>query len=397
MSGRFAHRGLRRRDLLRAAAGTAAAAATASVLHQEAAGAVAPGQIRTIVGFASLSAWPLTGIPGPALTAGLGTYVALASRGPGTIVVATTQTSARPGQEMSLITVWTELAGTLSLLGGTGPRGFISERSCPLTATGPALDFHFVFPAAIATEPSGALLVACIRRPCNGAVIRIKATGMVELIAGGGPVPTSAGSQAIGAHLSDPSGLAVDPQGNIYIAEQGAGRIRSLSPSGALTTVAGGSGTNQVRDGSNPTTGRLLAPAGLAVDQSGALYISESDGARVRRLTRSGAIETIAGTGKAGRAGDRGPAKSAELNGPQGIAIGANRVIYVADQGNHRIRAVAPNGTISTIAGTGQAGYGGDGAAAALASLKAPTALTLAGASLYFADTGNRVVREIGI
>lgn len=397
MSGRFPTRKLRRRAFLRAAAGTAAAAATASILHEDAAGALAVGHIRTIAGFASLLAWPLTGIPGPALTAGLGTYVALASRGPGALVVATTQTSARPGQEMSIIAAWTELTGALALLGGTGARGFVGGRSCLLTATGPAMDFHFVYPAAIATEPSGAILVACIRRPCNGALIRIQPTGMVELIAGGGPVPASAGSQAIGAQLIDPSALAVDRQGNIYIAEQGAGRIRKLSASGVFTTVAGGSGRDQVRDGSNPTTGRLLAPAGLALDQSGALYISESGGARVRKVTPSGAIETIAGTGKSGRAGDRGPAQSAELNGPHGLAIGADRVVYIADQANHRIRAVAPNGTISTIAGSGQVGYGGDGSAATLAVLKGPTALALAGSSLYFADQGNRVIREIGI
>ena len=397
MSGRPFTKTIRRRDFIRVAAGTAAAAATSSVLGREAAGALGPGQIRTIAGLASLSAWPLTGIPGPALRAGLGSSITLAARTPGSLLVGTTQSSARPGQEMSLIAQWTDAAGSLLPVGGTGTRGFVSERICIVTATGHALDFHFVGVAAIAIEPGGALLVASVRRPCNGALLRIRPTGTVELIAGGGPAPASVGTRALGAQLSDPSALAVDSQGSIYIAELVGGRVRKLSPSGALTTVAGGSGRDQVRDGPNPTKGSLLAPAGLALDKGGGLYISEARGARVRRLNQSGTIETIAGTGRAGWAGDGGPALRAQLDGPRGLVVGANGVVYVADHANHRIRAVTPDGVITTIAGTGQVGYGGDGSAAKAAALNGPTAVALAGGSLYVADEGNRVVREIGL
>lgn len=397
MSERFERKALGRRALIRAAAGTAAAAATSNLMRREASAAAQTGQIRTIAGVASLSAWPFTGIPGPALKAGLGPYIALAARLSGTLLVATTQTGARPGHELSLIAVWTGTTGSLTPLAGTGTRGWVTERACTVSAAGPALDFHFVFPAAIATEPSGAILVACVRRPCNGALIRILPTGAVELVVGGGPVPASAGSTAVGAQLADPSAVAVDGNNNIYVAELGAGRVRKIASSGALTTIAGGSGSDPVKDGSTPTSGRLLAPAGLAVDSNGTLYISESRGARVRRLTSTGVIDTIAGTGNPGGVGDGGPAKAAELRGPHGLAIGASGVVYIADQGNHRIRAVAPDGTISTIAGSGQVGYSGDAAAARAAALNAPTSLALSGTSLYIADEGNRVVREVGV
>jgi hypothetical protein len=107
--------------------------------------------------------------------------------------------------------------------------------------------------------------------------------------------------------------------------------------------------------------------------------------------------ETIAGTGTAGSTGDGGQARSAQLNSPCGLAIGSSGVVYIADQANRRIRAVASDGTISTVAGSGQVGYAGDGSAARAAALNAPTAIALAGASLYFADEGNRVVREVGV
>ena len=209
-------------------------------------------------------------------------------------------------------------------------------------------------------------------------------------------VPVSHGIPAGLAALLQPLGLAFDAAGNLYIAEASGHRIRRLDPNGELTLVAG---TLQGFSGdSAPAVAASLdAPHGLALDPSGNLYIADTHNHRIRRLDAATAtLATVAGTGVEGFAGDNGPAKSARLAGPTALALGSGG-LYIADTRNHRIRRLdLTSGNITTIAGTGTQGFTGDGAAASLADLNAPSGLALdAVGGLYIADTGNHRVRFV--
>lgn len=205
------------------------------------------------------------------------------------------------------------------------------------------------------------------------------------------------GGPAAQASLNDPTGVAVDIQGNVYVADFANHRIRRIGKDGVITTVAGMGTPGFSGDGGPATLSHLSFPTGVAVDAKGVLYIADTDNNRIRRVGPSGIITTIAGVGHFGFLGDGGVATQASLNFPTGVAVDAAGIVYIADTGNHRIRRVGPNGIITTLAGIGIPGFSGDGGPATQASLNYPygVAVDVKG-NVYIADTGSNCVRCVG-
>jgi hypothetical protein len=193
----------------------------------------------------------------------------------------------------------------------------------------------------------------------------------------------------------DLNGMVIDADGNLYLALRDTSTVKKLTPDGELTTVAGGNGEGFSGDGGPATKARLDFPHGLAVDAAGRLLIADSGNERIRRVEGNGTIITVAGTGESGADGDNGPAAEAELDSPVDVATGPGGEIYVAEADGNRVRRIDGGGRITTIAGTGVAGFAGDGGLATQAELDLPLALAVHGEDLYVADADNGRIRRI--
>ena len=213
---------------------------------------------------------------------------------------------------------------------------------------GPAAEARLSFPRGVAVDAAGNLYIADFE---NHRVRRVDPSGTITTFAGGGDA-LGDGGPAVQARLGLPDGLAVDAAGNLYIADIVA-RIRRVDPSGTISTIAGTGERGFAGDGGPASEARLNHPAGVAVDDAGNLYIVDKQNLRIRRVDSSGRITTVAGSGEEGFAGDGGPAVEAKLNYPAGVAVDAAGNLYIADFQNNRIRKVDPSGIITTIAGTG--------------------------------------------
>jgi len=206
------------------------------------------------------------------------------------------------------------------------------------------------------------------------------------------------GIEAIRADLFDPLDVALDGAGHLYIADSRHHRIRTVDPSGVISTLAGTGDWGFAGDGGPATAARFNRPAGLALDSNGNLYVADSGNRRVRRIdavTRT--IETVTGAGQRGSSGDGGPAASASLSSPWAIAVDTSERIYIADPENHSVRRIDPvTGIIEKVAGSGNWGYSGDGGPATQATFKFPSGIALdTVGSLYVADTWNHRVRRV--
>jgi DNA-binding CsgD family transcriptional regulator/sugar lactone lactonase YvrE len=200
---------------------------------------------------------------------------------------------------------------------------------------------------------------------------------------------------SVGAAFGHPVAVAVDGSDRVYVID--GNRVRRLdaqsAPTVAGTGVAGFSG-----DGGPATDALLSSPTAMAFDAEGNLYIADAGNNRIRRVGRGGTITTVAGTGRRGYGGDGGPAGLALLNSPAGIAVGFGDSVFVADTGNNRVRMISPDGTINSVAGTGAPGYAGDGGVASQAVLNSPQGLAVdAEGNLYVTDTFNDRVRKIDL
>ena len=204
----------------------------------------------------------------------------------------------------------------------------------------------------------------------NYRVRRVSPSGTITTVAGNGTQGYSGdGGAAMSAQLASPFGVATDNSSNLYIADDHNYRVRRVSPSGLITTFAG-NGTQGYSGDGGLAVNAQMTPSAVAVDSHGNVYIN--DGASVRRVSTSGIITTIAGTGTPGYSGDGGPAINAHINTGYGLAIDSNDNIYVADIITSRIRKISSAGIITTIAGTGVPGYSGDGGLAINAQLSIP-------------------------
>ncbi len=201
-------------------------------------------------------------------------------------------------------------------------------------------------------------------------------------------------STAIG--LNQPWGIAVNPVTNeVYVADQSNQRVLKVSAAGIVTTVAGTGTAGYNGDNIAATTARLSAPARIAFDAAGNLFIADSGNNRVRKVSTAGIITTVVGSGTSGFSGDGGQATLARLKTPYDVFPAPDGTLYIADKGNQRIRKVAPNGIITTIAGTGIAGYNGDQIAATSARLNNPYSVTVdSSGNVYIADYDNERVTD---
>jgi sugar lactone lactonase YvrE len=249
-------------------------------------------------------------------------------------------------------------------------------------------------PSGIAVAANGTVYVA---DTANHRIRRVTAAGVISTFAGTGVAgSTGDGGAATAAQLSSPAGVVVDAAGNVYVADANNQKIRKIDTSGTITTIAGTGVAGAAGDGGPATAAQLAVPLGLAFDGAGNLYVAASTTHRIRRIDTSGTISTVAGTGTAGSTGDGGAATAALLSSPSDVAFDAAGSLYIADRGNHRIRKVTAAGVISTFAGTGSIGFGGDGGAATAATIWTPYAVAVdSGGNVYIADNGNKRVRRV--
>ncbi len=242
---------------------------------------------------------------------------------------------------------------------------------------GPATEAQLNNPQGVALDAAGNLYIADLG---NSVIRRVAPNGIITTVAGDG-----SGAYAI----------AVDAAGNLYVAAGGANLIRTIAPSGATTIVAGNGDGGYSGDGGPATAARLFGPYGVAVDATGNLYIADSGNHAIRKVAADGTIATVAGNGTAGYAGDGWSAANALLDFPYSVAVDAAGNLYIADFSNNVIRKVGANGMIATVAGTGAAGYSGDGGPATSARLSEPGGVALGAGSLYITDFRNSVIRKV--
>ena len=203
------------------------------------------------------------------------------------------------------------------------------------------------------------------------------------------------GQRGIDVVLTLVDGIATDPRGNIYISHRSQNRIRKLSPNGTITTIAGNGIAGFSGDGVPALKSSLNFPAGLAFDK-GNLYVADRNNHRIRKIDSKGIISTVAGTGIPECCNDNGLAVEAHLHFPSDIDVDTEGNLYISDRSNNRIRKVNPDGIITTIAGLGKPGYGGDFGPADQALLKYPFGVSHDNkGNFYIADRGNNRVRKI--
>jgi trimeric autotransporter adhesin len=277
--------------------------------------------------------------------------------------------------------------GTLNIVAGNGIQGFSGDG-------GPAISARLDRPWGLAVDTSGNLYIA---DGGNNRVRQVSANGIIRTVAGGGTNELGDGGTATAAQLGMPVGVTVGTSGNLYIADTSNKRIRQVSANGIISTIAGNgmAGINGSGDGGPATSAQLVDPYGVAEDASGNLYIVDVGDNRIRQVSTNGIIRTVAGGGTAGL-GDGGPAAAAQLFMPLGMAVDPAGNLYIAESNLKRIRLVSTNGIISPVAGNGNWGFSGDGGPAIAAQLSNPAGIALdAAGNLYIADRNNNRIRLV--
>ncbi|MGW5886587.1 NHL domain-containing protein, partial [Streptomyces koyangensis] len=202
---------------------------------------------------------------------------------------------------------------------------------------------------------------------------------------------------AVSAQLKHPYEMAVSSTGVLYVSDYSNHRVRQITTDGKISTLAGTGAAGSGGDSGPAHKAQLNCPRQIASGGDGAVYIADAGGNRVRRVGSDGVISTVAGTGAAGSGGDSGPATKAQLNKPFGVVVDGDGVLYISEFGGHRVRRVGTDGIISTVVGTGTAGSAGDGGPAAKAQLNSPYGITVDSTGiLYIADSGRNRVRRVG-
>ena len=222
----------------------------------------------------------------------------------------------------------------------------------------------------------------------------------ISAVAGTGAQANSGdGGPATAAALNYPSAVTSDEAGNVYVCEAGGAGVRRIATDGTITTVFGSATTRSFSgDNGQASSATMDSPRGIASAGGGVFYVADTGNSRIRKVAADGVITTIAGTGTVGYGGDEGPATAADLDQPRGLALDPVRnVLYIADTNNSRVRALdLAGGTITTVAGTGTYGYAGDGGAATNAQLRSPFGLAVApNGDLYVADRDGNTVRLV--
>jgi sugar lactone lactonase YvrE len=251
-----------------------------------------------------------------------------------------------------------------------------------------------MFPGGICTDAAGNVYVADAGNNC---IRKIDTSGNLGTIVNQSTKSGYTGDFgfAISAQLYNPQGVAVDPAGNLYIADTYNDVIREVDALGSITTAVGTGTTGYSGDGGLATKAELNGPEAIACDAAGNLYISDWTNHVVRKVDLTHKISTVAGNGSAGNSGDGGPATSATLDGPWGLAVDRRGNLYIVDNTSNVIRMVDTHGIISTVAGTGLAGWNGDGQAST-SLLKVPWSVACdAAGAVYITDHDNVRLRKL--
>ncbi len=257
-------------------------------------------------------------------------------------------------------------------MAGDGSCGFSGDN-------GPATSAELNAPFGIAADSAGNFYIA---DTFNGRIREVTG-GVIRTLAGGG-LSVGDNGPAASAQLNNPGGVGLDSAGNLYIADTGDALIRKVT-NGVITTVAGDRVGSFSGDNGPAISASLYIPIGVATDSAGNLYIADQDNHRIRKVA-NGVITTVAGNGIEGYSGDNGPATNAELAFPAAVVVDSAGNLYIADENNNRVRKVA-SGVITTVAGNGTAGFSGDNGPATSAQLFGPSGLALDSAGdLYIAD-----------
>ncbi|MGK4006806.1 RHS repeat-associated core domain-containing protein [Sorangium sp. So ce1036] len=267
--------------------------------------------------------------------------------------------------------------------------------NCVLSDGEPATQVSLYAPSGVTAAPDGGIYIA---DSFHHRVRRVGADGVIETVAGTGEEGSGGdGGPATAAQIEVPRGLALGPDGSLYITEQRGNRVRRVAPDGTITTVAGTGAAGYSGDGGPATLATLRHPFSVAVGLDGSVYIADRGNHSIRRVAPDGIMDTVAGTGASGFGGDGGPAEAAVLRDPRSVALQRDGSVVVVDTGNDRVRRIDVQGTIRTIAGTGAPGSAGDGDLAVRAQLRGPVAATVGHqGELYVADDYGYRVRRIG-
>jgi uncharacterized protein (TIGR03437 family) len=332
------------------------------------------GQIQTVAGDGYLHA---VGDGGQASNAMLSQPSAVSLDAHGNLYIADTGTQ-RVRQVSS--------SGVITSLAGTGTAGYDRDQA-------PAASAELNWPTGVAAGMNGPVWIA----DSYNHRVRKVAGGLIATFAGIGASGT--GSEGLApqqTQLRGPRGVCADLGGTVYIVDTSNHRVLRVPPTGAVITAAGNGAPGDAGDGGQARLAQLNQPSACVVDSLGNLFIADTFSHRIRKVSIAGVISTVAGTGQPGSAVDDVQATVSPLNAPQGIAVDGNGNLFIADSANNRIREVTADGMIQTIAGTGAAGFGGDGDDATSAQISTPLGLVLDGAGdIYFADSLNNRVRRL--
>ena len=290
--------------------------------------------------------------------------------------------------------------GVVASVAGTSPPGFAGDG-------GPATRAKMNEPRMMAFDAAGNMYIV---DTFNHLIRKVDTRGTITTVAGrfGGYVPrndqdckvdfSGEGVPATEAHLSCPHSVTADPAGNLYIADSSNNVVRKVDPNGTITTVAGRGGVwADAGEGGPAAQAKLADPKSVVLDRNGNLLIADSGNDKIKKIDMaSGVITTIAGTGKARFSGDGDPATKAQLNEPRTLAVGPDGTIYVTEPKSNRVRMIHPSGNISTFAGTGKAGFSGDGGPATKAQLNFVRGVGVDGAgTVFLVDSLNQRIRKV--